>query len=149
MRRLLLALLLSAGWTLAQEATPSPSPVTDRDLQAARQTAENALDILYSDQAATVADMMDPEPPKWKGSPEKLHRIRTEDLQLMAQTRGMLGLRLARECTRATRVAMPGRPAAEEYFQFTFKSTYPDQQSVSDLLTIVKKDGKFYVERVR
>lgn len=142
---LLLAGTLSLGW--AEE--PAATPPEDQDLLVARQVAINALDLLYSGGYAQVADMMNPDPPRWKGSKEELHKARSGDLNTMAMARAAYGLRLALECTHAARITLPKRPASEEFFEFTFKSTYGDDLKATDLPVIVKKDGQFYIERFR
>lgn len=157
MRIFVLILFCGIGCALAQpaepSATPSPSatatPVKDADLDYAKQFGQVVLETLYSGEYATAADMMNPDPPLWKGTKEELHKARSGDLNMMAQARAAYGLRLSMECIKAQRVKRPKRPASEEFFEVTFKSTYGDKLTATDLLTLVKKDGHFYVERFR
>lgn len=133
----------------AAAASASPSPATDAELEYVKKFGAIVLETLYSGEYAAAADLMNPDPPLWKGSKDELRKARSGDLNTMCQARAAYGLRLSMECTRAARVKRPKRPASEEYFEAAYKSTYGDKLTATDLLTIVKKDGKFYVERFR
>lgn len=128
-------------------ASVSPSPAADQDIEYVKKFGSVVLETLYSGEYAAAADLMNPDPPLWKGSKEELRKARCGDLNTKFQARAAYGLRLSMECTRAARVKRPKRPASEEYFEAAYKSTYGDHLTATDLLTIVKKDGKFYVER--
>lgn len=160
MRRLIFAYLAALATAFAQPgnvATPAPSataspaasPTGDADLDYARQFGAVVLETLYAGEYAAVADMMNPNPPLWKGSQKELHQARSGDLANMAMARAAYGLRLKMECTHAARVSRPKRPSTEEFFELTYRSTYGDKLTATDLLTIIKKEGKFYVERFR
>ncbi|CAN5519187.1 hypothetical protein BH09VER1_BH09VER1_51420 [soil metagenome] len=133
----------------AAAASASPSPVADAELEYVKKFGAVVLETLYSGEYAAAADEMNPDPPLWKGSKAELHKARCGDLNTMFQNRAAYGLRLSMECTRVARVSRPKRPATEQFFEVAYKSTYGDKLTAMDLLTIIKKDGKFYVERFR
>lgn len=139
----------SPSATPALAASASPTPSADEDIEYVKKFGAVVLETLYSGEYAAAADYMNPDPPLWKGSKEELHKARSGDLNTRFQARAAYGLRLSMECTSATRVKRPKRPDTEQFFEVAYKSTYGDKLTATDLLTIIKKDGKFYVERFR